>query len=42
MSQIDQLIAELCPEGVEFLELKKVTRRTTNIKWSEPHLSSRN
>ena len=35
MSRIDELITELCPERVEFCELNMVTRRTTNIKWSD-------
>ena len=34
-SRIDELIAEHCPEGVEFCELKKLTQRTTNIKWAD-------
>lgn len=34
-SEIEKLIAELCPEGVEYYELKKVTLHTANIKWSD-------
>ncbi len=34
MSRIDALIAEHCPEGVQFKELKNVTRSTFNINWS--------
>lgn len=35
MSWIDELIAELCPEGVEFREIGKVVCRTANIKWAD-------
>lgn len=35
MSRINELIAELCPSGVEFCELGEVTQRTTNVKWSD-------
>jgi type I restriction enzyme, S subunit len=34
-SKIEKLIAELCPEGVEYCELKKVSLLTANIKWSD-------
>ncbi len=34
MSRIDALIAELCPDGVEFKELGDVTARGSNIRWA--------
>ena len=35
MSRIDTLIAELCPEGVEFSELGALLERTSNIRWQD-------
>ncbi len=35
MSRIDQLIEELCPEGVEWKTLEEVCMKTNNIKWKE-------
>lgn len=35
MSRIEELIAELCPAGVEFKAIGEVIHRTTNIKWAE-------
>ena len=35
MNTIEKLIAELCPEGVEYCKLKEVTLHTANIKWSD-------
>ncbi len=35
MSRIDQLIAKLCPEGVEFKELGGLLERTSNIRWQD-------
>ncbi len=35
MSRIDELIAEHCPEGVEFKELGGLLERTTNIRWQD-------
>jgi len=35
MNQIEKLLAELCPEGVEFRELGKVLKSCENIKWVE-------
>ena len=35
MNRIDDLIAQFCPDGVEFRAIGEVVRRTMNIKWSE-------
>lgn len=35
MSRIDELIAELCPEGVEFKEIGELLERTSNIRWQD-------
>lgn len=35
MSRIDDLMADLCPDGVPFEALGKLVHRGTNIKWSE-------
>ena len=35
MSRIDELITDLCPDGVEFKSLGDVVHRTANIKWSD-------
>lgn len=35
MSRIEELIAELCPKGVEFREIREVVHRTANIKWAD-------
>lgn len=34
MSRIDDLIQELCPNGVQFRTLAEVTARGSNIRWS--------
>lgn len=34
MSRIGDLIAELCPNGVEFKSVGEVTARSSNIKWA--------
>lgn len=34
MSRIDDLIAKLAPDGVEFKPVGEVTVRSSNIKWS--------
>ncbi len=33
MSRVDALIAELCPEGVEYRAIGDVARRTINVQW---------
>jgi len=35
VSRIDDLVAELCPNGVEFLQIGEVVRRAPNLKWDE-------
>mgnify|MGYP001443633322 CR=1 FL=1 len=35
MSRIDELIAELCPKGVEFREIGELLERTSNIRWQD-------
>ena len=35
MSRIDELIAELCPDGVEFKPVGEVTSKSSNIKWAD-------
>ena len=35
MSRLDELIQEYCPNGVEFLEIKKCIKPVKNIKWKE-------
>ncbi|MEL1090151.1 restriction endonuclease subunit S [Pseudomonas sp. OB66] len=35
MSRIEALIAELCPEGVEFKEIGELLERTSNIRWQD-------
>ncbi len=35
MSRIDDLIAELCPNGVEFKAVGEVVSKSANIKWSD-------
>ena len=35
MSHIDDLIAEHCPEGVEFRGLGELLEKTTNIRWQD-------
>ena len=35
MSRLNDLIAELCPDGVEFLTLQECTQKIQNIKWKE-------
>ncbi|WP_067141037.1 restriction endonuclease subunit S [Oceanivirga salmonicida] len=35
MTEIDRLIEEYCPDGVEYKELKELVLNTKNIKWSE-------
>ncbi|MGP9543356.1 restriction endonuclease subunit S, partial [Glutamicibacter sp. AOP5-B1-3] len=34
MSRIDELIAEHCPEGVDFRPLAEITSKSTGIKWA--------
>lgn len=34
MSRLDELIAELCPDGVEFKPIKKCVVKTEKIKWA--------
>lgn len=33
MSRLDELIAELCPDGVEYKTLGECTEKISNIKW---------
>lgn len=33
MSRLAQLIRELCPDGVEYLEISKCVQRISNVKW---------
>ena len=35
MSKLQNLIDELCPDGVEFQELRKLVLRVDNIKWKD-------
>ncbi|MFJ4290245.1 restriction endonuclease subunit S [Cupriavidus sp. NPDC089707] len=35
MNRIDELIAQLCPDGVEFRELDELLERTSNIRWQD-------
>lgn len=35
MSKVDELIAEHCPGGVEFIEIGALVERAPNIKWEE-------
>ncbi len=35
MSKIDELIQQLCPDGVEFKLIGEVVMKTKNIRWSE-------
>ena len=35
MSQIDDLIAQLCPDGVEFNGIGELLERTRNIRWRD-------
>ena len=35
MSRLNELIAELCQDGVEFLTLQECTQKIQNIKWKE-------
>lgn len=35
MSRIDELIEELCPDGVEYQSLADVTKKVDNIVWSD-------
>jgi len=35
VSRIDELIAELCPDGVEFKPVGEVTSKSSNIKWAD-------
>ena len=35
MSKLDELIAELCPDGVEYKEIKECTEKISNIQWAE-------
>lgn len=35
MSRLDELIAELCPEGVEYMTIKCCIKKVNNIKWAE-------
>ncbi|MBP8287296.1 MAG: restriction endonuclease subunit S [Rhodoferax sp.] len=35
MSRMDELIAELCPEGVEFRQIGQLLHRTSNIRWQD-------
>lgn len=35
MSRIEALIAELCPEGVEFKEIGELLERTSNVRWQD-------
>ncbi|HMM39004.1 MAG TPA: restriction endonuclease subunit S [Desulfovibrio sp.] len=35
MNRIDDLIAKLCPKGVEFKELGGLLKRTSNIRWQD-------
>ena len=35
MSRIDELIAEFCPDGVEFKEIGELVMRTSNIRWQD-------
>ena len=35
MSRIDELIAEHCPNGVEFRRISELLERTSNIRWQD-------
>jgi len=35
MSRIDELIADLCPKGVAFMEIGQLIERTSNIRWQD-------
>ena len=35
MSRIDELITQLCPEGVEFREIGQLLERTSNVRWQD-------
>lgn len=35
VNKIDRLIAEHCPEGVEFIEMHKLLEKTSNIRWQD-------
>ena len=35
MSQIDKLIADLCPDGVEFKRIADVSSKGSKIKWAQ-------
>ena len=35
MNYIDRLVAELCPDGVEYRPLKEVTQKVKSIKWDK-------
>lgn len=35
MNYIDRLVAELCPDGVEYCPLKEVTQKVKSIKWDK-------
>ncbi len=35
ISRIDQMLSELCPEGVKFKVLATITEKTTNIQWPD-------
>ena len=34
MSRLEELIAELCPDGVEYTPIGDCTEKAKNIKWS--------
>ncbi len=34
MTNLDRMIAELCPDGISYIKLGDVCQHTKNIKWS--------
>ena len=34
MSRLEELIRELCPDGVEYKSLQECTQKIDNIKWA--------
>ena len=35
MSKLEELIAELCPDGVEYVRINDCVEKIKNIKWSD-------
>ena len=40
MSRLDELIAELCPDGVEYKTIGNCVEKVSNIKWDD-HLEEK-